>query len=696
MKKILVLRSSRVEHVRECLEELKLRFPDSHICLLVQSQLRDKFSWCDEVMVYHGGMFTFSLWRASSRIIKKLRQQRFDLAVLPTAYANNRTSANVTFFQAALLLFLCRVKKVTYFSISHDFFSTTLAGLIIDNLLELLKVGLAPYYWLKGCLKLCSLRGDVVGLANIPNDLLAHLVKAKWVKKYGLLGLAYDSYLGNPYGLFYPPGSFWLLRVLGVRGFYLLVMLLFTSGFIFLAYLSHNLWFVLLLPYLICSPGFKTNVLIAGRVEPLGWATILLMLIILQAKQYLFCLPILFIMVILIHASPAILGGLSLLVFGILSYQTSAIVISIAIGALATIFWWLPFCLNQNKLCFKELRRLVPILNINRDFFQTELIGSIILCLGLLSGGRVVNLVILLPLLIYCLSIFQNRYLFHLGSLQMWVLTLGAFLVGINPTWLTVSSYLVSLYLYSPFCFKHGFEIKPIRIEPTRQRIEELVKDVPGSCRFGLEFQGRWADDIKWNWIIAYCLADKDYELCSGVSFDQVDLGLITRLEMRINNQEEDLLPLLKQAGVSYVIAFSKGFEQRLRSLGFELIAQTVCSDLGLLKGRDIFLFKMPFEVNLIEPKVELRREKNLIIFQAEGLTNYLLKYNYYGGWRAFQDETRVPLVDASPGMKLKPLQDGEVRLKYRHRYYLLPHSFIRAVRNIENKRVTNFFTENY
>jgi hypothetical protein len=208
-------------------------------------------------------------------------------------------------------------------------------------------------------------------------------------------------------------------------------------------------------------------------------------------------------------------------------------------------------------------------------------------------------------------------------------------------------------------------------LEQTRDKVEELVKEMPSGSRIGLEFQGRWAEDIKWNWIIAYCLADKDYELCSGVSFDQVELSLVTGLEMKINSQEEKISEVLKQAGASYVIAFSKKFEKKLTGLGFELIAQAICPDLGLIKGRTISLFKAPFEVSLIEPEVEFKRQKNLITFEAKGSAAYLIKYSYYPGWRAFQGKKRIPIGDTWPGMKIKPPTKGEVKLKYRHRYYL-------------------------
>lgn len=125
--KILVFRSARMVQIERLLEEIKKVFSSPTVTLLVQPQIANgievkKISLIDNIILYEGKKF--SLFRNNIRLLKKLKEERFDMVIVP--YNNQKKRG---YFHVDILVLLVGAEQ----KVGFDIFGNWTKLAIIDK-----------------------------------------------------------------------------------------------------------------------------------------------------------------------------------------------------------------------------------------------------------------------------------------------------------------------------------------------------------------------------------------------------------------------------------------------------------------------------------------------------------------------------------------------------------------------------------
>lgn len=540
-------------------------------------------------------------------------------------------------------------------------------------------------------------RPDLISLFQKPNDSTAHLVKADWAKAYGPFSVSLENYLGNPFSLYYPPLSFLLLGRMGPVWFLVFEHALFIAGLACIAWMHYEPRFLWLIPYIVTSGFCSTQTIKIGRTEIAAWGIFLIGFFLFSLNHLL--LPTLALaLVILFHTAVAAFSILVLLMYSLWENRWEDFILVLG-GALGiTAFWWIPFLSNYSQFGFHRIWNTLPVW---KNLWRTYIVdfrstGLLLIFLSFFQSGEENIHYLLLPMGVYIFSLVQRKYLFHWGSLQLFVLVSAclAFLPWFN--W--ISALVILLLLNSVR------EITPLRLEAVtdngnRDKIRSLLARVPERSRIALEChpENFITDSLRWSWVVGGAFTGSGRELLSGVGFDQVDPDLVLGYEISINPgfPKEYMDYLLSETACGYVMSYSPEFRDKLREWGYAEIGELPLDPVGALPERTYTLFKTPFEVFKIIPNAPLEHRDGQIVVTAKAGQKYRLRYWYYPGWRAFQNGIHIPLsavkdvpffpsspgtqpfpfhpqfgpvlrrVGGAPGMEFTALQDGEVRLQF-------------------------------
>lgn len=608
-------------------------------------------------------------------LFRFIRDQRPDAAVIPTT-AFNRAPANLNYFNLILYATVMGAGEIYLLTRDGKMILTSVWTAAVDLFRK--AVVLPLFMLVKTFVDLFRLwrhpeKGEILSFKDEPNDLTAHLVKARWIKENGVFGVAFDSFLGNPYTLYYPPLSYLLLGGLGAVGYLTAEFVLFGAAASLHALWTGNPYWLVLVPFLLSSWFFRLNTISIGRVDVLGWGFVLLSLA--SYQQGLYPITILSLSgAVLTHTTVAFLGGAALFLLAIAQGAVfPQFFVTCGVAALLTYFWWVPFLKNRGKFGFHRIWGNIPFWNLVWHVYEKPM-RNIILFLLLIYLGSDFSpewLLMGIPLAVYASGYFRKKYVFHAACLDGAVLTFGTFALLAHPTSWNAAWFLV---LINWLDLQTDPGVNPILKKDVREFIGEIFKNVPDGSRVAMECHplNYWEDSLRWGWSVNCANSGNRVHLLSGVGFDQVDPQLSLDFETRINpsTQKEDLQDLLTRAGCNYVLAYTAAFGERLVRDGYRKVGEAPCRNLGLVEGRKWELFQTPRPTHLIEPSTEYEIRENALVFRSEENREYHVKVCYYPGWKAVQNGYCLDIEDGRPGMRVRSRENGWVTLTYKFDHF--------------------------
>jgi hypothetical protein len=219
--------------------------------------------------------------------------------------------------------------------------------------------------------------------------------------------------------------------------------------------------------------------------------------------------------------------------------------------------------------------------------------------------------------------------------------------------------------------------ISPITLGNTREKIIDLFNHVPSGGRVALE-SGNRIDNyyaFEYNCLLSYVLVEENIELLNGYAPEMVESSIYYNFDQNLHKKasEEQIKTALIKGGANYIAVYSEELKIKLESWDYKLIKTADCNELeynDIIKGTNIYLLQSPFKSYIIEPHTDIFYYPNQINFYAIARTRYLLKYNYYSGWNAYQNGQRIKIIDAKPGMIIESNNDGLIELRYRYRNF--------------------------
>ncbi len=514
------------------------------------------------------------------------------------------------------------------------------------------------------------------------NGWMACRARARWLRQCGLFGLAYNSYLGHPGVLVDPPLGPWLLGKLGLRNLTLVVLAAMAVGLLLLGMFEASLFTLLLTPFVLGNRALLDPLLRTGRIEPLGFALVVLAAAAL-APGFTLVAVVLLGVAMLTAPIPATVGVVALLGclwrdrfgFDMLWY--------VVLAAPVVAFWWWPFLAHGwEKTSTQRADVQSPDIQRLTRRLRTMLAPATALVLAalFLGGAGFATLGLGCVVAAGLWVLVKGRYPLHPATFDLAVLVTGMFAVAWSSGLVTPLVYLVLLWFLqrveSPVEDAAGY-VRPARFGPQVEAIRYLVSELPATSRVALEFPGPGGSDHDhgFDWLFAHALAEKDgIELLSGVEHDHVAPELRQDYVQHMNLDEGDakLQEQMIKVGTQYLITTTPELGSQLGEVGFKKLRAVELSGFekhGVFReGQTLTLrlFEARRRITRITPEVALDRKPNQLSFPAKGGQRYLLKYAYYRGWKVTDGDGKELLVnDAQPGMWITVPSETTVHLRH-------------------------------
>lgn len=703
-KNILLIYAGYVIGIVTAIASIKEKYPQATISLLTDSRNEHLFGEnvsINEIISYGRKNFIKEIYH----VIIKLREKRYDSAIIPTKELKETDLKDINYLGMGVILWLSGIKNIAYYSKDCNRFEIRLRRLAVLGVWDIITTLVAPliifirtplFIWkeiIKNFVFSKTSRDDEFmgfGGGKGFTGLIYVLVKSKMAKKYGLFGIAHDDFMGTPVTLHRGFVDMALFRSFGFRKTVGISVALFTIAFTWLIVPINNLFLLIILLFVFCSSYFIEQIYV-GVLEILSWAFFALSFVSYYNGDVILA-AIFFALLICSHVGIGLLYGLSITLYGATNIFYGA-------PAMPSLFEFFIFgCLT----CALTLPYLIPFIKSRAKLSRNDLINTawggsywakknsiqatiysiFIISAIVYTPLTPMHYLLFLPLLaLYVNS--SRKWLFSAYTLEMFMLVTGLIFVLINPKLEVIILYFYLIYtspsILTPRMLgatKYGFSLKPVTLGIKKQEIINLLSKVTKGSRIALEGGSLKNLDIyRFNPLLSYLLVDADAELLNGYAAEFVEANIYLDIVQYLDHtsSQERIKKVLAMGGASYIVAYSESFKQDLRKFKFEELGSVDCQDISLMKnepGPVITLFKTPFDVSIIEPKTKLIVSTNELRFNAEKGKTYLLKYNYYLGWKAFQNKNNVVIEDATPGMIIKAPADGEIVLRYRYRYY--------------------------
>ncbi|RJS84110.1 hypothetical protein CW713_03115 [Methanophagales archaeon] len=704
-KNILIIYAGYIIGVVTAIASIKEKCPQATISLLTDSRSRkylfEKNIPVNEIISYGRKNFIKEIYQ----VIKKLREKRYDFVIIPTKELKETGLKDISYIGIGVILWLSGIKNIAYYSKEYNRFDINLKRLAVLSVWDIITALVAPliifvrtpfFIW-KEIVKNFILSKESeddefvgFGEGRGATGLIYSLTRAKMAKKYGLFGIAHDDYMGTPITLHRGFIDLALLKKFGFRKSVGISVILFVIAFTWLILSTTvNPFLLIILPFIFCSPYFIKHIY-AGVLEMLSWSFFALSFVS-YYNGYVLLAAIFFALLIFSHVGVGLLYGLFIFLYVVtnIAYGASAIphffefLIFSCLTIFFTVLYLIPFIKSRAKLSRNEL--------INKHYGGTywgkqNIIQAIAYSIFFISALLFIPItpihyLLLLPLLVLYINI-SKKWIFSAYTVEMFMLVTGIIFILLNPKLGVIVPYLYLintspsiLVPYIQGAAKYKFSLKPVTLGIKKQEIVNLFKVTKGS-RIALEggaIEGTSA--YQFNAVLSYLLVDEDVELLNGYGPEFVEssiyLDIVRYLDCK--SSKELLKKVLLKTGTNYIVAYDEKFKQNLRNFGFKELGTVDCKDISWAKGESgpvITLFESPFDARIIEPETKLITSTNMIKFSAKKDVTYFLKYNYYKGWKAYQNKKNVIIEDAHPGMIIKAPQDGEIVLKYRYWHY--------------------------
>lgn len=647
--------------------------------------------------------------------INIIKQKKFDCAYIPCS--NNEISKknqNITIEQNNLILIglfflVCGITNIRYIidqnivpfgrvNLILNFFKIVIKSLFTPFIIVLS----TPVFFVKEILPNFILQKEDKNDPNIGWGLfkkmsssMAFWGRAKMAEKYGVFGINYKDYMGIPISLHRSPLDIFFLIKLGFKRYVYLSIVLITISCFQISLYTGNYFVLLVLPFIFCSTYFIKSIVVS-HLEFLAWGFFSLAIAFYISNQIILS-GVFLALCILTHISIGILGSFCIFTFSlfemvftqsIIPTLWNFLVCSLITGLLSIIFLG-PFLMNRHKLSRTELLNTMygwkPIF-IMKYIYQGIIYGLFVVSLFLCLPVSPFHFVTIIPLLMLYYN-SKIQWIFSEYTIELAMLFIGLLIILMYPHPLTIVVYLFLIYtspkfLVGPYYRVTEFKIPitPITLGHTREKIINLFKALPVDSRVALESGNRIknAYAFEYNCLLSYVLVNESIELVNGYGPEMVESSIYFNIDQYLheNATQEQVRSALVNSGAHYIAVYSENFKNLLESWGYNLINIVDCRELelnDLINGPSIYLLNAPYTADIIAPHANLIFSPNQIQFYANAAkTRYFIKYNYYSGWRAYQNGKQIMIEDAKPGMFIQSDDASWIELRYRYINYWL------------------------
>lgn len=507
---------------------------------------------------------------------------------------------------------------------------------------------------------------------------------ANKVKRFGLFGLAHDSYLGVPLSLHCWPLATYLLARLGYKLFLYLSVALTALGMGWLAWTSGHPFMLLLVPLVIFSNLYLYNVYI-GTWEILAWGFGVMALAawwsgypVLAAcgsAAAMLSHPGVALLIIIVLIGGALLGPEPYVTLAVMG----------GTGALLTAWWYVPYRMAGEKLGRDKIIHSVwqnALVWTPKSVYQMWSYGLFVLTAAFSDTHTGNEILLLVPILVLIVNV-MIKWVFSAYTITNFMLFLGASYLVMNPDPLAIVAYLIMAYqgsrmIWDPSNTVLAFDMTPVRLGETGAKIKEAFRDFR-SGRIGFEM-GTTRSHPGWDLAasLGYILSDEPVDLFNTGYAEIGEYDVYARYCRHFNAQAkpDDFERACRDSAVKYMVAFTDEFKKQLEARGFRMLVDL--KDIYLSHTPDgplsqITVFELPWDTSLVVPPTSATQETpNHLVFLAQERQEYFVSLSAFKGWRAYLDGAPVRIRDARPGMILTPNRRGEVRMVYRlHHYWL-------------------------
>ncbi len=501
------------------------------------------------------------------------------------------------------------------------------------------------------------------------------------VRRFGLFGLANDTYMGMPLGLHSWPLSIVALSALGYRLLFLVSTAMIAGGawWIF-AQFGHASW-AWLIPVTLLSNYYLFN-LTSGTWEVLAWGVAMLMFASLLAVMPVLA-GVLAAALLLCHPGVTMLAAVTTLALMLTGVRP--VTEYLTMGGVAAVLgaWWLiPYRAASTKLGRKHILGALWQLPMKWSRPSSYQFGAfaIFSLIATMSGRAVDGLVLVVPLAVLYVNT-RISWIFSQYTVTNLMLVLGLIVLARSPSLPSAIAFGFVVFtpptiMWARFGRLLGLDVEPIRVGDTKAKLGELVASVNGRLAHEL---GRDRNHPGWSSIAALScfLADSGIDLFTAAYTEIGDYEIYRRTIpwFNVDASRAEFQRACHTAGVSHFMALTPSFRDRLLEWGCEMLGETgplALSDVPDGERPTLTLFRLPWPASLVEPPVsDFEVEPNRMRFTGRAGASYTLRFSAFHGWRATECGRPLRVSDATPGMRLDVSLDGPVELRYSLANYL-------------------------
>jgi len=500
-------------------------------------------------------------------------------------------------------------------------------------------------------------------------------------KKFGFFGNATDSYWGFPLSIHTWPIAGFTLRALGFRKLVYFSAILLAVGLSWICIISGYYWMTVLIPLILFSTYYIINIYVS-TLEILAWGFGLVAFAATYANQPVIA-GIFFALILLSHPGVAFL---SLMPMTMLVLSTQSLLNLFIIGGISfitTIWWLIPYWRSRHNLNRSKMINLwKQVFHWNNETSYQFLIYSAFTIAAALSNKAPTAILLahLFPIFILYINT-KVKWIFSKYTVYNFMLFTGTVYLCMHPDPFSILLFLMAIYTNSDLLWRSGsfwgFDLSPITIGKTEKRIKERFNELQDQ-RVGMEMKPN-RNFIGWGIIapLTYLLADTKIDFMTSAYLEIGNFNLFEKYIVHMNNNStpEDFKNACQESGTHYMIAITDEFRHTLRQQDYKELFTLNDLNIRAIPGASpisITVFELPWKTTYIVPDTNIQISPNMIQFDAQKDQQYLLRFTAFKGWHAFQNEKRIPIIDAKPGMLIYSKNDCEITLKYSLIHYWL------------------------
>lgn len=508
------------------------------------------------------------------------------------------------------------------------------------------------------------------------------LRNAAGIKRSGVLGFDFRTYMGAPTGLFDFPLSGLLLSRIGYKNLFLLSLgILLVVFSILFSGNGYGIFINILLVIILLCSNIVWEQLSHGLYEIFAWSVALCAYTFL-GKGFIVVAGLVAGVAALCHPTVFMICFMACEAYLVLTGAGTETNLVFAFATIPGCFFWIvPFIANRRRLCRSMFLKFE-----NDDHQQlfsfSALIQILIFSFFVASFWLVkmspLSLILLLPvafaLLNFKVWIF-SPYTLRMAMLFTAVLVLAADFhivpfVCLLPFLFIKPAYLSDFYRNNQFLIK----IKPFRSARLHEAVNRMFTRLGINDTVAIEYIPKNWKGIYFVSFLSFILRDSNTRVFN-VGFSEIyNKYLFSNITKNLNTRyfSDEVNEKLRRYGIRYLAVFTEEFKLKLLASGYELTDELDLSDYGLFEGYNNDTY-VPRKIFLL--RYNSLQEASLMVENVTGHSmrikllqpgDHVLPVQYFPGLTVFRDHRKLPHeVDAVNFIELKNCDSGVVELRY-------------------------------